>query len=195
VDDVAAYLDAVLGRWDSPAPLPGCKAAWSSDLGFADTDPQVAAIARATADRLAADGAIHWTGDRIRLCDPEPVWTALRDPGSDHRSAPPIIAANNQRLQALLEAVDILITPTTPNRPHGHDGPGNQMSVALTWAFNISGHPAISVPAGLTDDGLPVGVQLIARPGAEAQLLQTARTVGALVPFAPVARQSGELQQ
>lgn len=69
---------------------------------------------------------------------------------------------------------DVLATPTTPNPPHGHQGPGDVMSVALTWAFNITGHPAISIPAGRTGTGEPVGLQLVARPGREADLLSIA---------------------
>ena len=70
--------------------------------------------------------------------------------------------------------VDLIATPTTPNPPHGHCGPGDTMSVALTWAFNISGHPAISLPAGWTPRGEPVGLQLVARRHREADLLSVA---------------------
>jgi Asp-tRNA(Asn)/Glu-tRNA(Gln) amidotransferase A subunit family amidase len=45
------------------------------------------------------------------------------------------------------------------------------MNVALTWAVNLTGHPAISVPAGMTPQREPVGLQLIARSGEEALLL------------------------
>ena len=31
----------------------------------------------------------------------------------------------------------------------------------LTWVFNLTGHPVLSVPAGFTDDGLPVGLQIV----------------------------------
>ena len=37
--------------------------------------------------------------------------------------------------------------------------------------FNMTGHPAISVPSGLGRDGLPIGVQLVGRPGTDDVLL------------------------
>ena len=40
----------------------------------------------------------------------------------------------------------------------------------LTYPINFSGHPAASVPAGMTD-GLPVGMQVVARRGADGELL------------------------
>ena len=43
-----------------------------------------------------------------------------------------------------------------------------------TQIFNITGQPAISVPTHLSADGLPVGVQLVARFGDEATLLRVA---------------------
>ena len=45
---------------------------------------------------------------------------------------------------------------------------------APLYPFNLSGHPAISVPAGFTADGLPVGLQLIAPWFGEQRLLNVA---------------------
>jgi amidase len=81
---------------------------------------------------------------------------------------------NNRRLAEVFGRVDVLVTPTTPAGPHGHDGPGPAMNVSLTWAFNLSGHPAVTVPAGFSVDGTPVGMQLVARPGEEETLLRIA---------------------
>nr|WP_245744311.1 amidase family protein [Lentzea fradiae] len=98
----------------------------------------------------------------------------LRDPAEDwyaHRCGP------NPALDELFETTDLLLTPATPGPPHGHDGPGARVNTALTWAFNLSGHPAISIPAGFDSAGLPVGLQAVARHGREADLVAAARAV------------------
>ncbi|WP_432193389.1 amidase family protein [Streptomyces sp. bgisy027] len=152
-------------------------AVWSADLGFDCPDPDVVAVARAAALRLAEAGALRLTRPRsaLRLHDPAPAWLALRTPGAGptpevHR----IRAANDGRLAALFADSRLLLTPTAPTPPHGHEGPGEHYSTALTWAFNLSGHPAISIPAGFGPDGCPVGLQLVAAHGEEALLLEVA---------------------
>ncbi|MET8977583.1 amidase [Streptomyces sp. NPDC004539] len=81
---------------------------------------------------------------------------------------------NDRRLAEVFRAADLLLTPVTPNAAHGHEGPGERYSTALTWAFNLSGHPAVSVPAGVGADGCPVGLQIVAPPGGEGLLLAVA---------------------
>lgn len=81
-------------------------------------------------------------------------------------------------LQAIFEEVDVLATPTTGVEPFenaDHEGEitlgpsevdGERVDPALGWAltypFNMTGHPAASLPAGLTSNGLPVGLQIAA---------------------------------
>ena len=52
--------------------------------------------------------------------------------------------------------------------------------VGLLQAITVSAHPAVSVPAGLTVSGLPVGVQLVGRYGADRRLLEIAAAIMAL---------------
>ncbi|MFE5211933.1 amidase [Streptomyces sp. NPDC056600] len=172
VADAAAVLDVLTGTaaYGEPrVPRRPLAALWSPGLGLADTDPEVARTARAALARLAATGAVRVREAEVRLPDPAPCWTALR--GGDTGEAEPLRRALTRAVDALLTHHDLLATPTTPNPPHGHQGPGDVLSVALTWAFNITGHPAVSIPAGLTGAGEPVGLQLVARRGREADLL------------------------
>jgi Asp-tRNA(Asn)/Glu-tRNA(Gln) amidotransferase A subunit family amidase len=77
----------------------------------------------------------------------------------------------NQIMGDLFERFDLLITPTMPTEAFAAKGPppaeidGHPIpllgAVAFTYPFNLSGHPAASVPAGLTKNGLPAGLQII----------------------------------
>ena len=53
-----------------------------------------------------------------------------------------------------------------------------------TPLFNVTGQPAISIPIGFGDDGLPIGVHLAAKPLGEDTLLQVAAQLEAARPWA-----------
>jgi aspartyl-tRNA(Asn)/glutamyl-tRNA(Gln) amidotransferase subunit A len=59
--------------------------------------------------------------------------------------------------------------------------PVRNLMLRLTQLFNVTGHPAISLPCGLADDNLPSGLQLIGRRGQTTTLLATALAVEALL--------------
>jgi Asp-tRNA(Asn)/Glu-tRNA(Gln) amidotransferase A subunit family amidase len=176
--DAAAYLDALTGTTALSRPAPPerpLRVTWSATLGFADTAERIADTARAFLDALTGAGAVVVQDVPVRLPDPAQCWSALR--GHSALSLDGVtrqIEALEGELARVFAEVDVIATPTTPNPPHDHRGPGDIMSVALTWAFNISGHPAISLPAGTTPAGEPVGLQLIARRHREADLLAVA---------------------
>jgi len=54
---------------------------------------------------------------------------------------------------------------------------------AFTRPFNVTGQPAISLPLGWPDDGLPRGVQLIAERGRDDLLVQLARELEVAAPW------------
>lgn len=170
--EARAYLRCVLDGYEEVRLRLPVRAGWSADLGFARTDPEVAAVARDAVDRLVAAGVVRLEERPFALLDPGDAWQAIRrgEPGTGSA----VRAENNRRLDALFTDTDLLLTPATPNRPHGHEGPGETYSTALTWAFNLSGHPAASIPAGFTGDGCPVGLQLVAARGADSSLLEMA---------------------
>ena len=56
--------------------------------------------------------------------------------------------------------------------------------MASCWRITVTGCPTLSLPAGFDADGLPVGVQLVARQGADAPLLRAAKAVEEATGFA-----------
>ncbi len=76
------------------------------------------------------------------------------------------------------EQVDAILTPTTPSPAFGlgekSDPLDMYMQDIFTVTVNMAGLPGISVPAGLSPDGLPMGLQLIGKAFDEANLLNTA---------------------
>jgi aspartyl-tRNA(Asn)/glutamyl-tRNA(Gln) amidotransferase subunit A len=83
-------------------------------------------------------------------------------------------------VQTLFERFDVIATPTMTAPPKPLDAEGSIATEAYgEWAaplypFNLSGHPAISVPAGFTADGLPVGLQMVGPWFGEQRLLDVA---------------------
>jgi amidase len=102
--------------------------------------------------------------------------------------------ATTARLLGLWQEVDVLMTPglaTTAIAAEG--GYGRSAPVAIdtssgfspwTSAWNLTGQPAIAVPAGFGADGLPLSVQLVGRPGAEDVLYALAGQIEAARPWA-----------
>ncbi|MFC8443160.1 amidase [Streptomyces griseoincarnatus] len=185
--DAGLWWRVVSERDASPPPFP-VTAIWSPDLGFASPDPEPVALARAAVGRLVAAGVVRLARPPFRpsLLDPGPAWLTLRTPGADPADAHRVRAANDARLRGLFDRADLLLTPTAPTAPHGHDGPGDTYSTALTWAFNLSGHPALSIPAGLGADGCPAGLHLVAPRDREDLLLalaEEAERQGAVEPL------------
>jgi aspartyl-tRNA(Asn)/glutamyl-tRNA(Gln) amidotransferase subunit A len=101
-----------------------------------------------------------------------------------------------QRFARILAPYDAIVMPAvaiqapkTGEAPRvAADPPGQGLYTVMrfTVAFNVIGYPGITVPSGLDTDGLPTGIQLIGRPGRDADLLAIAQQAeDALGPTAP----------
>ncbi len=82
-----------------------------------------------------------------------------------------------------IDHIDVLAAPTVPATaartdqttftwPDGSTESVSDAYVRLSAPANLTGFPALSLPVGFDDQGLPIGMQLIGRPLAEATLLQ-----------------------
>jgi amidase len=97
------------------------------------------------------------------------------------------------RYRAWFADHDLLLSPTLaqpPLRVGAYRGKGLARTLLGLTAYmpfppplNLVGFPAASVPAGTTDDGLPIGAQLAAAPGGEALLLSVARQLETVAPW------------
>jgi aspartyl-tRNA(Asn)/glutamyl-tRNA(Gln) amidotransferase subunit A len=77
----------------------------------------------------------------------------------------------------LFAEVDVVLTPTTAVPAFAAEGPppGGAMATPFTMLANLCWNPAISVPAGVTSEGLPVGLQINARRHHDEVALRLAR--------------------
>ncbi|MGH7392650.1 MAG: amidase [Candidatus Rokuibacteriota bacterium] len=99
-----------------------------------------------------------------------------------------------QHPRAFFEKYDLLLTPTIACPPFrcGLDNPaeiaGRAVSpyawIPFTFPFNLTGQPAASVPAGFTQDGLPVGLQIVGRRFDDVSVLRAAAAFERAQPWA-----------
>ena len=86
-----------------------------------------------------------------------------------------ILAETAQAVQDIVAKHAAIILPTAPQGAfsHSEDAPANQAD--YTCLANIANLPAISLPMGVDDAGMPLGLQIVGRTGHEADLFQLAR--------------------
>jgi aspartyl-tRNA(Asn)/glutamyl-tRNA(Gln) amidotransferase subunit A len=148
---------------------------------------------------VAAQFYAHWS-DRLpaaeALLDPTLVKFLRRGGAVSARQY--LLAAERagaywMEVLSFLERFDLLLTPTVAvpafpadERPPGEIA-GQPVSVLgwmpFTYPFNVTGQPAASVPAGFTDDGRPVGLQIVGRRHADRTVLAASAAYEAACPW------------
>ena len=137
--------------------------------------------------------------DLVRLVDPSRTEPRTRAVAAIGARTPDRLLARARRwgddaarrLSTLPGGADVLVTPTLAAPPIRIGALSGLATLAkagrvvpFTPAWNVTGQPAMSVPAGLTADGLPLAVQLVGRPGEEALLLSLAAQLERVTGFA-----------
>jgi aspartyl-tRNA(Asn)/glutamyl-tRNA(Gln) amidotransferase subunit A len=83
-----------------------------------------------------------------------------------------------ERIAGLMQDVDLIVTPTLPwVAPQAGIGDLELRvrMISLTYPWNATGGPALALPCGPAEDGLPASVQLLGKPGTDALLLAAGR--------------------
>ena len=98
---------------------------------------------------------------------------------SDYLQAQRVRTWARRDFAEVMKTVDFLVTPTmTQPAPafEGYDPISTARGKSFTAPFNVTGLPAISVPCGFTESGLPIGMQIAGKPFDEPGVIQAAYT-------------------
>lgn len=139
---------------------------------------------RAMVDRV---GSENMTPHIVEFIQTE--WTA-----EQFTDALMVRKAVQNKMWRLMQTYDLLLTPTlaVPPFPVGIQGPttidGREVEpfewLHFTYPLNFTGQPAASIPAGWTDDGLPIGLQIVGRHQDDASVLRASAAFEAAAPWA-----------
>jgi aspartyl-tRNA(Asn)/glutamyl-tRNA(Gln) amidotransferase subunit A len=179
---------------DEAEPDPDVEAAYAEalralgQLGMEIVEVEIEGLAdAAAADFLVLNVeafAAHKETLRTRLGDYGPSARVYHTQGAfvspaDYAAALRAGEVVRERLERILATVDVLATPVVPvvtaeaaraSKARPHTGG----TAIFTAPFNLTGHPAISVPAGMSAAGIPIGLQLASRLSGDADLLAVA---------------------
>src|SRR3954471_3532640 len=175
----------------------------SHPTGFEELDVIDTFLTRWMAGQAAALDQLQMiVGKEIGPTDVEPLTWALAEEGRRRTAAQYIAAVGQHHMISRMIAAwfesgfDLLLSPTLGEPPpplgsfddSGADPVAGLMrgvqTATFTAIFNVTGQPAISLPLHWSDDGLPIGVQLVAGFGEEDLLLRVAAQLEEARPWA-----------
>ncbi len=104
---------------------------------------------------------------------------------ADYAAADRAIDAAVLKARRLFADIDVLVTPTTPQAAFAHSQAAPVNQADFTAFANLSGCPALSLPMGLSDTGLPTGLQLMGAQGSDLRLLELAQVCAAALDTTP----------
>jgi Asp-tRNA(Asn)/Glu-tRNA(Gln) amidotransferase A subunit family amidase len=128
-------------------------------------------------DKIASSSALYNPETLRRLQTGDPVTDADYQRALDH------LRRTREKIGEMFRAVDLVVTPTVPvPTPRISDlltdisklRPTEMVLLRNTRPVNVWGLPAISIPCGLTSQGLPMGLQIIGPPNGELKVLRAA---------------------
>ena len=142
---------------------------WMREAALANktmTQSDGAAVHR---DRLRENPEMFGEDIRRRLED------GAKTTSTDYILARRIQTEVRKRCEQFFESYDLLLTPSTPIAAptvEGHDAVEQAGRLTrFTAPFNLTGLPALSLPCGFTQEGLPIGLQIVSRAWAESKVL------------------------
>jgi aspartyl-tRNA(Asn)/glutamyl-tRNA(Gln) amidotransferase subunit A len=143
---------------------------WIGNLALANTRMTQADAAAFHRERLVAHP--DWFGADVL----QRLQTGSALTSSEYVLARRTQAEGRRRFEMFFMKYDILILPTTPIPAPPIEGTGAveaaRQLTRFTSPFNLTGLPALSIPCGLTADGLPLGLQIVSKQWGEVKVLQ-----------------------
>jgi aspartyl-tRNA(Asn)/glutamyl-tRNA(Gln) amidotransferase subunit A len=143
---------------------------WMGDLAQANTRMTQSDAAAFHRERLISHP--EWFGTDIR----QRLETGAALPSSDYVLARHLQTEGRRSFEMFFTKYDLLLLPTTPVFAPLIEGTGAieaaRQLTRFTSPFNITGLPALSVPSGFSENGLPLGLQFISKHWGESKVLQ-----------------------
>jgi len=170
---LGCHVEVVSPGWENPEDCFGTLIAAQFHAAWSERLPAAEALLDPTLVKLIRRGAAITAPEYIRAVERiDAYWSEVR---------------------AFLERFDLLLMPTVAVLPFAAGAPpprevaGARVSVLgwmpFTYPFNLTGQPAASVPAGATDEGLPVGLQIVGRRHADGTVLAASAAFEAAHPW------------